>query len=102
MTTGPQRRSPVPRRSNALFHLSQYRADQDRTHGNPDRGERAPQEQSFGRAPKASPEAWVQARAIRADRSHCLDASHLPLRGTPPEAAFHLPEPALPSIWPLA
>src|ERR1043165_9937743 len=34
--------------------------------------------------------------------NYCREASQRPLQGIPPEAPFHLPDPALPLSWPLA
>src|SRR5579864_3952513 len=33
---------------------------------------------------------------------YCRDASHRPLHGTPADAPFHFPDPALPLSWPFA
>src|ERR1700761_8930964 len=33
---------------------------------------------------------------------YCRDASHRPLHGTPADAPFHFPHPALPLSWPFA
>ncbi len=40
--------------------------------------------------------------ASRLGEHHCLEATQLPLHGTPDDDALHLPEPALPSRCPWA
>src|SRR6202022_272995 len=52
---------------------------------------------------------WLQPAATVGPRrlllfgpAYCRDASHRPLHGTPADAPFHFPDPALPLSWPLA
>src|SRR5882757_2612635 len=52
---------------------------------------------------------WLQPAAIERPRRpllfgpvYCRNASHRPLHGTPADAPFHFPDPALPLSWPLA
>src|SRR3954453_1810486 len=41
-------------------------------------------------------------RIIALPQDYCREASQRPLQGMPPDAPFHLPDPALPESWPLA
>jgi hypothetical protein len=52
---------------------------------------------------------WLQGAAIEGPRRllsfgliYCREASHRPLHGTPADAPFHLPDPALPLSCPFA
>ena len=44
----------------------------------------------------------VTARVLSAGWRYWRDASHRPLHGTPADAPFHFPDPALPLSWPFA
>src|SRR3982074_3560880 len=51
------------------------------------------------RRPKTAASAWL--RKCWSAR-YWRDASHRPLHGTPADAPFHFPDPALPLSWPFA
>ena len=93
--------STGPGAARGRLFICQKRPDQDPANRNPYGGERPRQKRDLGRGTDATAMLWMNV-VIAAVLLHCFDASHLPLQGTPPEAPFHLPEPAPQSSWPLA